>query len=131
MVPVSAVADKTTASQTPEPDGEPIEGGKMEKERQPEPNTSATPISRIREVKAKYETRLLSKANVVAVGIGMPVRDGKVTGSPGIVVSVTQKVDAHDLDPDDLVPAELEEVPVWVEEIEHPHPTEHEPSQKP
>ena len=82
--------------------------------------TSPAALSRIREVKAKYEVSLLKKANVVAVGIGMPTRDGQPTGPPGIIVSVTQKVDAQELDEDDLVPQELEAVPVWVEEIDRP-----------
>lgn len=131
VVPISAAADDTTASRQPTLNRGPAKGGKMEKTKKPETDTSSTQMSRIREVKAKYETRLLNKANVVAVGIGMPVKDGKVTGSPGIVVSVTQKVDAQDLDPEDLVPQELEEVPVWVAEIEHPHPTEHKSNRKP
>ena len=93
----------------------------MDKE-MPYPTTaSSDPLSRIREVKAKYEANLLSKPNVVAVGIGMPMQDGQPVGAPGIVVSVTHKVDAQELDEADLVPHELEDVPVWVEEIDHPH----------
>ena len=93
----------------------------MEKE-MPYPTTaSSDPMSRIREVKAKYEANLLSKPNVVAVGIGMPMQDGRPVGAPGIVVSVTHRVDAQELSEADLVPQQLEEVPVWVEEIDHPH----------
>ncbi len=71
----------------------------------------------LREIKEKHEARLLAKANVVAVGIGIPMRDGKPRGGPAIIVSVTQKVQASELAPEDLVPQTLEGVRVWVEEI--------------
>ena len=78
------------------------------------------PLARLREVKAKYEASLLSKPNVVAVGIGMPLCEGQPVGPPGIIVSVTHKVDAQDLAEEELVPKSLEEIPVWVEEIDRP-----------
>jgi hypothetical protein len=81
---------------------------------------AADPLARISEVKAKYEADLLDKANVVAVGIGLPMRNGRPAGPLGIVVSVTHKVSPQELDEDDLVPQALEEVPVWVEAIDHP-----------
>lgn len=73
-------------------------------------------LGRLREIKEKYEARLLAKANVVAVGIGIPMRDGRPRGGPAIIVSVTQKVQASELAPEDLVPQMLEGVRVWVEE---------------
>lgn len=91
-----------------------------ETETEPKPDAHPVPISRIREVKAKYEIQLLNKANVVAVGIGIPLHKGRPAGAPGIIVSVTQKVNAQELAPEDLVPQELDKVPVWVEEIGHP-----------
>ncbi len=74
----------------------------------------------LREVKARYEAELLAKANVVAVGIGIPMRAGAPRGGPGIIVSVTHKVRAGELSPEDLIPQSLDGVTVWVEEIGHP-----------
>jgi hypothetical protein len=84
------------------------------------PFSGAVNLADLREIKAKYESELLAKANVVAVGIGMPVRDGVPRGEPGIVVSVTHKVHASELAPEDLIPKSLEGVRVWVEEIDLP-----------
>jgi hypothetical protein len=68
-------------------------------------------------IKSKYEAALLRKANVVSVGIGLPIREGQPVGEPGIVVGVTQKFSAEQLAPEDLVPRMLEDVRVWVEEV--------------
>lgn len=76
-------------------------------------------LGRLRQIKEKYEAGLLAKANVVAVGIGIPMRDGRPRGGPAIIVSVTQKVHASELAPEDLVPQMLEGVRVWVEETAH------------
>jgi hypothetical protein len=81
-------------------------------------------LTDLRKVKAKYEFELLAKANVVAVGIGIPMREGTPRGEVGIVVSVTHKVRASDLAPEDLIPQSLDGVNVWVEEISHPRATD-------
>ena len=85
------------------------------------PNQATGDLAHIRKVKAKYEAELLKKANVVAVGIGAPIRDGRPAGVLGIIVSVTHKVEASKLAPQDRLPEELEGVRVWVVEIDHPH----------
>ena len=85
------------------------------------PNQAASDLAYIRKVKAKYEAELLKKANVVAVGIGIPIRDGRPAGELGIMVSVTHKVEATKLAAQDLVPGELEKVRVWVIEIGRPY----------
>ena len=85
-------------------------------------------LTDLREIKARYESELLAKANVVAVGIGLPMHDGAPHGEPGIIVSVTHKVRARELAPEDLIPRNLEGVSVWVEEIGHPQATQ--PSHK-
>ncbi|MCU0519912.1 MAG: hypothetical protein MUF84_04375 [Anaerolineae bacterium] len=74
-------------------------------------------LARLQAIKARYESDLLAKANVVAVGIGIPIRDGKPRGGPAIIVSVTHKVQASELRPEDLIPQTLEDVRIWVEEI--------------
>jgi len=85
------------------------------------PNHAASDLAHIRKVKAKYEAELLKKANVVSVGIGIPIRNGRPAGALGIIVSVTHKVEAVKLAAQDLVPRELEKVRVWVIEIGRPH----------
>ncbi len=74
-------------------------------------------LERLREVKALYEKALLQKANVVGVGIGFRRRGGCLTEEPVIVVSVTRKVPRDQLDPPDVIPSELEGVPVDVQEV--------------
>jgi hypothetical protein len=71
-------------------------------------------------VKERHEGELMKKANVVGVGIGVPIRDGRPAGSPGIIVNVTHKVPIRELAEEDLVPRDLENVRVWVEAIGQP-----------
>ncbi len=71
-------------------------------------------------VKTAYETDLLRKANVVGVGIGLRRRAGMLTSEPVLVVSVTHKVPIAQLDPGDVIPRELEGVPVDVQVIGEP-----------
>jgi hypothetical protein len=92
------------------------EGGTMA-EPDAEMNEAAKNLKRINDIKIKYEGELLKKANVVAVGIGMPIRNGQIAGELGIMVSVTHKVEATKLAAQDLVPRELDKVRVWVMEI--------------
>lgn len=72
-------------------------------------------------VKSKYESALMRKANVVGVGVGIPIRDDEAVSEIGIIVNVTHKVKAEKLAPKDLIPHNLEGIRVWVEEIGHPH----------
>jgi hypothetical protein len=74
-------------------------------------------LERLRAVKAAYESELMRKANVVGVGIGLDQRGGESTGRPVIVVSVTHKVPASQLAPGDVIPHELEGVPVDVQVV--------------
>ena len=59
----------------------------------------------------------MSKANVVAVGMGLPQRDGVPTGEVAIVVKVRQKVPRAQLASADVIPTEIESVPVDVQEV--------------
>ena len=68
------------------------------------------------EVKRRHEQELLHKANVVAVGVGYCRRGDVQTKEVGIVVSVKNKVPASELDPQDVIPARIEDVPVDVVE---------------
>lgn len=87
-------------------------------------SVSEEQINRLRRVKQIHERDLLAKPNVVGVGIGFRERDGQRTEEPAIVVSVTRKMPSALLDKDDLIPAELDGVPVDVRGIGEPRALE-------
>lgn len=72
---------------------------------------------RVRAVKRAHEDELMAKANVVGVGIGLRQQGGVRTGEVALVVMVTHKVPASQLDPEDVIPAEVEGVPVDVQAV--------------
>lgn len=74
-------------------------------------------LEHVRAVKTAHEADLMRKANVVGVGIGLQQRDGKPTNELAIVVSVTQKVPLSELDPGDVIPREVEGIPVDVQAV--------------
>jgi hypothetical protein len=67
-------------------------------------------------VKARHEARLMQKANVVGVGVGFRERGGKLTDEVALVVNVIRKLPEDQLAPEDLIPTEIEGVPVDVYE---------------
>ena len=71
-------------------------------------------IVRAQAVKARYEKKLMRKRNVVGVGVGFRERAGQQTDAVCIVVSVRQKLSPDQLAPQDIIPAELDGVPVDV-----------------
>lgn len=73
-------------------------------------------MQRAQDVKRRHEQELLRKVNVVAVGIGYCRRGGVQTREVGIVVSVRNKVPLSELQPRDVIPAQIEDVPVDVVE---------------
>jgi hypothetical protein len=60
--------------------------------------------------------QLLRKQNVVGVGVGMRQRLGRRTKDVVLVVMVDRKVPLADLDPEDVIPEEIDGVPVDVQE---------------
>ena len=68
-------------------------------------------------VKRAHEKALLAKANVVGVGVGYRLAQGQRTETIALVVMVRHKVPASRLRPEDVIPAELEGVPVDVQEV--------------
>lgn len=68
------------------------------------------------DVKKKYQRELMKKRNVVGVGVGFRRRDGQDTEQVCIVVSVSQKKKLAELDPRDVIPRVLDNVPVDVQE---------------
>ena len=77
------------------------------------------PVSteRIEEVKIAYENELMRKANVVGVGIGYRYRDGNRTDEVVIVVMVERKLTLDALSESDIIPAEIDGIPVDVQVV--------------
>jgi hypothetical protein len=68
-------------------------------------------------VKQAYEHELLSKPNVVGVGVGFRQVAGQTTGNVAVVVMVRQKLPDTFLSPDERIPSQIEGVPVDVQEV--------------
>ena len=75
-----------------------------------------TEIERIQAVKDAHLVELLAKPNVVGVGIKRVV-DEEPSSRLGLVVMVTQKLPALLLAPEDIIPSEIDGVPVEVQEV--------------
>lgn len=72
---------------------------------------------RIKEIKDRYTEQLMAKKNVVGVGIGFAERGGSRTDELALLVMVDQKRPAESLDAQDIIPAEIEGVPVDVQAV--------------
>lgn len=75
-------------------------------------------MERVRQVKTRYEKTLLELANVVGVGIGLKEIDHQITDQVAIIVNVSQKLPLIQLDPNEVVPTELDGVLTDVQEVE-------------
>jgi hypothetical protein len=76
-------------------------------------------FERVRSVKQAHEHELMSMPNVVGVGVGFRWVGGRPSDQPAIIVSVRQKLAPADLDASDMIPPELDGVPVDVQESGH------------
>ncbi|MCR4406156.1 MAG: hypothetical protein NUW24_04420 [Anaerolineae bacterium] len=74
-------------------------------------------VERVREIKARYEQELLSKPNVVGLGIGYCEVRGQMTDQIGLIVMVRRKVPRTQLAPHEVIPPEIEGVPTDVREV--------------
>jgi len=79
--------------------------------------TAQVSLDWVRHIKAKYESLLLSKKNVVGVGVGFREKGGSMTDQMALVVSVSQKLPEGEVGSADVIPAEIEGVPVDVKEV--------------
>ncbi|HMV47761.1 MAG TPA: hypothetical protein PLD20_27895 [Blastocatellia bacterium] len=68
-------------------------------------------IGQIEETRKQYEDQLMELPNVIGVGIG------EKNGKPAIKVFVNQKVPADSLTPAEIIPKQLNQYDVDVEEI--------------
>jgi hypothetical protein len=76
-----------------------------------------TAFEKVKAVKRAYENELMAKANVVGVGVGLSEKGGVRTRSVALVVMVSQKVPRSQLAPEDIIPSQIEGVPVDVQEV--------------
>lgn len=74
-------------------------------------------IEEIRAIKNRHEKDLLKKKNVVGLGIGYKEVEGQETEQLSLVVMVKKKESPSQLDVTDLVPSDIEGVPVDVKEV--------------
>ena len=71
---------------------------------------------RLSDVKARHEGTLLRYPNVVGVASGIRTRAGKPTGESALLVFVQRKVPAGELGEGEVLPREVEGIPVDVVE---------------
>ncbi len=74
-------------------------------------------MSKIKVVKAKYESKLLKKKNVVGVGIGYREVGGKLVEELVLTVMVREKLPLSRLRKRDVIPSALDGVPVDVKKV--------------
>lgn len=78
-------------------------------------NNLETQIAHATEVQARYADMLLSKAHVVGVGVGFAQRGGQPTRQVALVVMVDEKLPVAQLAETDVLPSELDGVPIDVQ----------------
>jgi hypothetical protein len=76
-----------------------------------------SPTQKVSQIKRAHQAELMAKANVVGVGVGYRQVAGERTKTASLVVMVSRKLPAAQLEPKDLLPTEIEGVPVDVQEV--------------
>lgn len=83
-------------------------------------------IEIVRQAKAENRVQLMAKPNVIALGVGLRTRSGKITDELVLKVYVRKKIPKNMLNAKDLIPASVtvgkKEIPIDVEEAEIPQP---------
>jgi hypothetical protein len=74
-------------------------------------------FDKVKAIKKAYQDELMSKANVVGVGIGIRRKGGLRTDEMALVVMVERKVSKSQLATKDQIPAKIEGVPLDVQEV--------------
>jgi hypothetical protein len=88
----------------------------------------ADEIDRVRAIKERHVEALRGYANVTGVGVGFKEVAGSTTGTIAIRVYVRHKIRREDLRPQDLLPREIDGVPIDVIEgdfVIHDAPADH------
>ena len=73
--------------------------------------------ARISDIQARYSPNLMSKAHVIGTAIGYRQQTGTTTNEPVLVVLVDTKVPLDQLHPKDVIPKQIEDVPVDVQSV--------------
>jgi hypothetical protein len=73
-------------------------------------------VQRASEVQARYADMLMRLPHVVGVAVGFTSHAGIRTEDVGVIVMVDHKLPVAEIADDDLIPRELEGVPVDVQE---------------
>ncbi len=73
--------------------------------------------SKTADVRSRHESELMRYPHVVGVSEGIRVKQGKPTGEHCLVVLVDRKIPADQLKPDEILPSEVEGVPLDVVEV--------------
>jgi hypothetical protein len=68
-------------------------------------------------IRRRVQADLLHKANVVGVGVGLRRIQGRKTGEVALVVMVDHKVPRAQLAPEDVLPSQIDGIPVDVQEV--------------
>ncbi|PYZ91748.1 hypothetical protein CR194_19190 [Salipaludibacillus keqinensis] len=85
------------------------------------PHLSKQEIEMVRKVKSKQnEAEIMEKENVVGLGIGLKIKDGKLTDRPALVTYVTRKKSVDVLAGKDVIPETVDGVETDVIEISMP-----------
>lgn len=74
-------------------------------------------IEKAQAVRALHQEELMAKANVVGVGVGLRHTGQKRTETVALIVMVSKKLPRALLDPKDVIPSEIDGVPVDVKEV--------------
>jgi hypothetical protein len=72
---------------------------------------------RIAEIQARHEAELLRYPNVVGVADGIRTKGGKPTGERCLVVYVERKIPRAELEKSEILPSDIEGIPVDVVEV--------------
>ncbi|MFH2102018.1 MAG: hypothetical protein ABIJ39_01500 [Chloroflexota bacterium] len=74
-------------------------------------------IEKIRAIRKANQASLMAKPNVVGVGVGYRGHAGVQTDQLALVVMVSKKVPRAQLSAEELIPGEIDGVPVDVQEV--------------
>jgi hypothetical protein len=74
-------------------------------------------VDRIKAVKQAHQNELMSMPNVVGVGLGYQQKAGEPTDTLALIVMVNYKIPKSMLAPADVIPSEIDGVPVDVQEV--------------
>ena len=74
-------------------------------------------IEKAYKIKKAYEQELMAKPNVIGVGVGLKIKDGVQTDKTSLIILVSKKIPEIELSAEELLPEEVEGIPVDVLEV--------------